>query len=104
MKNLLPLGSVISLNGVEHRIMILGYARYKENDKSQLYDYVGCYFPEGYTGNKNGVIFNHSDISSLFYLGYTNADSVAFMQKVNEVMDSAAPSVEEQAFLGDDAE
>lgn len=104
MRNLLPLGSVVSLAELDHRVMILGYARYKEGDTSEVYDYVGCYYPEGYTGNDNSMIFNHSQISSLYYLGYNNQDSADFMKKVIKAIEDASPSAEEASVVGVDGE
>lgn len=88
MKSLLPLGTVVSLNGMEHRIMILGYARFKEGDTSHVYDYIGCNFPEGFVGVDKTMIFDHESITSLYYLGYNNAESAQFIQKVVETVES----------------
>lgn len=88
MKTLLPLGTVVALKGVEHRVMILGYARFKEGDTTHVYDYVGCYFPEGFVGLDKTMIFDHEMIASLYYLGYNNAESAQFIQKVVETIES----------------
>lgn len=88
MKSLLPLGTVVSLKGVEHRVMILGYARFKEGDTSHVYDYIGCNFPEGFIGVDKTMIFDHETIASLYYLGYNNADSAQFIQKVVDTIEN----------------
>lgn len=88
MKSLLPLGTVVSLRGVEHRVMILGYARFKEGDTSHVYDYIGCNFPEGFIGIDKTVIFDHESIASLYYLGYNNEESSQFIQKVVDTIES----------------
>ena len=47
MKDLLPIGSVVTLKEGKKKLMIIG--RIQENEKSKkLYDYAGCQWPEGY--------------------------------------------------------
>lgn len=87
MKTLLPLGTVVSIKGIDHRVMVLGYARFKEGDTSHVYDYVGCYYPEGFVGTDKTMIFDHSMIESLYYLGYNNAESAQFIQKVVDTIE-----------------
>ena len=89
MKNLFPLGTVVSLQGLDHRVMILGYARYKQGDNSKVYDYVGCYYPEGFTGPDRTLIFDHSQVTSLFYIGYSNEASAEFLTKVSDAIEDA---------------
>lgn len=102
MKVLLPLGTVVALSGVEHRVMIVGYARYKDGDKSHIYDYVGCYHPEGFVGSDKTMIFDHSMIESLFYIGYNNDDANQFMKKVTDIMSEASNGVPKEAVIGTD--
>ncbi|MDD6327667.1 MAG: DUF4176 domain-containing protein [Eubacteriales bacterium] len=87
MKTLLPLGTVVSIKGVDHRVMVLGYARFKEGDTSHVYDYIGCYFPEGFVGGDKTMIFDHSMIESLYYLGYNNEESAQFITKVADTIE-----------------
>lgn len=47
MKDLLPIGSVVTLKEGKKKLMIIG--RIQENEKTKkLYDYAGCNWPEGY--------------------------------------------------------
>lgn len=100
MRTLLPLGTVVSLTGVEHRIMIVGYARYKEGDTSHIYDYVGCYYPEGFIGADKTLIFDHSMIESLYYIGFNNEESSQFMNKVVTAIEHAEQGVPDEAIVG----
>lgn len=102
MKALLPLGTVVSLSGIDHRIMIVGYARYKEGDMSHVYDYVGCYYPEGFVGADKTIIFDHSLIESLYYIGFNNEDSVQFMNKVVDAIENAARGGPDEVVVGVD--
>lgn len=102
MRTLLPLGTVISLSGIDHRIMIVGYARYKEGDMSHVYDYVGCYYPEGFVGSDKTIIFDHSMIESLYYIGFNNEDATQFMNKVVDAIENATQGVPDEAVVGAD--
>ena len=51
MKNqekFLPIGSVVILEGGTKKIMITGFCSISEMDRTQVYDYSGCIYPEGY--------------------------------------------------------
>lgn len=100
MKTLLPLGTVVSLAGIDHRIMILGYARYKEGDMSHIYDYVGCYYPEGFISADKTVIFDHSMVQNLYYIGFNNEDSAQFMNKVASVIEESEQNVPGEVVIG----
>ncbi len=102
MKVLLPLGTVVSLSGIDHRIMVVGYARYKEGDKSHIYDYVGCYYPEGFVGSDKTIIFDHSMIESLYYIGFNNEDSAQFMNKVVDAIQNATQGIPDEVVVGAD--
>lgn len=100
MKTLLPLGTVVSLAGIDHRIMVVGYARYKEGDTSHIYDYVGCYYPEGFVGADKTVIFDHSMVESLYYIGFNNEEAAQFMNKVVSAIENATQGVPAEAVVG----
>ena len=49
-ENLLPIGSVVLLKGAKTKLMIMG--RILSDEKlEEIYDYVGCIYPLGMTGN-----------------------------------------------------
>ena len=61
MKDLLPIGSVVTLKEGKKKLMIIG--RIQENEKTKkLYDYAGCQWPEGYKDKDHCYVFNHEDI------------------------------------------
>jgi len=78
----LPIGSVVLLKGGSHKLMIIGYcSTHNVNDK-KIYDYVGCFFPEGILGLDQSLIFNHSDIKDIYYVGYSDNESKDFNKKL----------------------
>lgn len=82
-KDLLPIGSVVLLKGGEKRIMICGRIQAKEGDNT-IYDYSACYYPQGMISADNIFFFNRDAISRVFFLGFQDAEELAFR---NEVLD-----------------
>lgn len=73
MKQYLPIGSVVLLHGMDHRVMIFGRKQHsKSSDKE--YDYVGCLFPEGIQNSDHVQLFNESDIQIVFSIGYQDIE------------------------------
>lgn len=78
LEHILPIGSIINLNGGNKRIMIIGYARYADSSCTNYYDYCGCAYPEGYSGINHCVLFNHKDIEHIYALGFQNETQFEF--------------------------
>lgn len=77
MKQLLPLGSVVRLNDSENEIMIYGRIQ-KSKTTGKVYDYVGCIYPYGITGNDESLLFEHSDINEIYYVGYQDIEELHY--------------------------
>ncbi len=71
---LLPIGSVISLNGAKKKMMIIGSAVKVENT-DKVYDYIGLPFPEGYIDSEKMFLLNAEDIAEVHFIGYVNAEA-----------------------------
>lgn len=83
MKELLPLGSVVTLKEGTKRLMIAG--RVQQNIKSgMIYDYVGCLWPEGYIDKEHCYLFNHEDIDCLYYIGLQDVEEFNFRFELDE--------------------
>ena len=75
MKDLLPIGSVVTLKEGKKKLMIIG--RIQENEKTKkLYDYAGCNWPEGYMDKDHCYVFNHEDIDCLYYIGLQDIEEL----------------------------
>lgn len=76
MKDYLPIGSVVLLKKSEKSLMV--YGRKQIHLESGLeFDYIGCFYPEGYINDDFTIFFNHSDISEVQFKGLeTEADKV----------------------------
>ena len=74
MKDLLPIGSVVTLKEGKKKLMIIG--RIQENEKTKkLYDYAGCQWPEGY---------KHEDIDCLYYIGLQDIEEFNYRFELDE--------------------
>ena len=43
----LPIGSVVILKGANTKMMILGYLKYGPENRTDIFDYAGCLYPQG---------------------------------------------------------
>lgn len=82
----LPIGTVVLLKGGKKRAMITGFCSISGEDKSKIYDYSGCLYPEGLISSNQTLLFNHDQIEKIFYLGLVDEEEKQFKQKLNEIM------------------
>jgi len=83
MKNLLPIGSVVQLNGGEKRLIIMGVVQINPEDNKE-YDYLSCLYPEGFAGPEFLYMFNHEDIEHVSAEGFTDDEYHAFRETLKE--------------------
>lgn len=76
-KDLLPIGSVVALQGATRKLLIIGTIVHDEQTNT-TYDYIGEPFPEGYIDAETMFLFQHEDIKSVHFLGYLNAEAQAY--------------------------
>lgn len=86
LEGLLPIGSVVMLTGGTHRVMIIGYCQRLLNEPQQLFDYVGCLFPEGFLGAEKNYLFNRDQIDRVYHVGYTTDGQMAFADKMEDAL------------------
>lgn len=83
MKDMLPVGAVVLLDGAEVPLMIVGYMVKGIDEKER--DYMGVPYPIGYTSLDSIRGFNHSDIKEVLFEGYKeNIVFNGFMNKLNK--------------------
>jgi len=85
MKALLPIGSVVLLNGGEKRLMIIGVAQTNPANGKE-YDYIACLYPEGFVGPQSTYLFNHEDIHNVDAEGFTDDEHQSFRQKLAKLV------------------
>lgn len=85
-KKYLPIGTVVMLKGGKKRAMITGFCSISGEDKSKVFDYSGCLYPEGFISSNQTLLFNHEQIEKIFHLGLADEEEKQFKQKLNEMM------------------
>lgn len=86
IEGLLPVGSVVLLQQGKHRVMIIGYCQKLISQPDQVYDYVGCLFPEGYINAEKNYLFNREQIDKVYHVGYQTDGQFAFAQKMEDAI------------------
>ena len=76
----LPLGSIVLLKGAKKRLMIYG-RKQKEADTDEIWDYIGCLYPEGNIRVDQNFLFNHEQIEKVYCVGYIDEEEYIFTNK-----------------------
>lgn len=80
-KNMLPIGSVVLLKGGEKRLMITGRIQTKSGSDI-IYDYSGCYYPEGIVDSASMFFFNRDAIEEIYFIGFQDPEEIRFREAV----------------------
>ena len=83
-KDLLPIGSVVTLKGGVKKLMITGMYVGKEETPDEFYDYMGVLYPEGFIGAESNFLFNRQDINDVVFRGYDNPERQDFLDYLEE--------------------
>ena len=81
----LPIGTVVLLKDAKKRIMITGFCSISDDDKTKVYDYSGCLYPEGIISTDNTLLFDHSQIVKVYYFGFIDEEEKQFKKKLNSI-------------------
>lgn len=85
IKELLPIGSVVLLQGGIRKLMIIGIKQFTEENPGVEYDYSAVLYPEGFLGENTMFLFQHSDINDVIFRGYSNPEREKFIEKAQEI-------------------
>ena len=88
MKELLPAGSVVLLKGGKKRLIIIGVMQVKQ-DENKLFDYLAVPYPEGYLGEDSNFLFQHEDIDSVVFTGFTDPERDTFLGVLSMLYEQA---------------
>ena len=83
-KGLLPIGSVVLLNGGKKRVMICGRIQAREGEE-RIYDYTGCFYPEGIMDSKQMFFFDHEAIVRLFFIGFQDPEEFNLQKNISKL-------------------
>lgn len=76
-KDYLPIGSVILLKGGNKRLMICGRVQNK-GGSDEIYDYTGCYYPEGVLHSDEMFFFNNDSIETIYFIGFQDEEELHY--------------------------
>lgn len=82
IKNLLPIGSIVLLEGGTKKLMIYGVKQIDSEDNVE-YDYIGVVYPEGNMGKGTQFLFNHADIKEVIFKGFEDDERNTFIEKLD---------------------
>ena len=80
-ENLLPIGSIVALSKLNKRVMIVGRIQAREGD-DRIFDYSGCYYPDGIISSRSMLFFDADDVEALFFVGYQDKEELDFRSKI----------------------
>jgi hypothetical protein len=92
MKNLLPIGSVVLLKNAEKRLMICGWL--PETDDGKNYDYMGCFYPEGFVNMEHIFLFDQEDINKVDFVGFADSEFQLFINRVSTELENRNNTME----------
>lgn len=81
----LPLGSIVYLKEGKKRIMITGYSQINMDKQQDIYDYLGCLYPEGVVNTELNILFNHQDIETICAIGLIDEEQKKFNDILQEL-------------------
>ena len=81
----LPIGSVVILKEAKKRVMVIGFMVSSKETGDKVFDYMGCLYPEGVLSSDQTLVFNHEQISEIYYMGYSDKEEKEFKEKLNDV-------------------
>lgn len=98
----LPIGSVVLLKGGKKKLMITGFCSMAEDDRTKVYDYTGCIYPEGYLNSNQICLFDHEQIEEIFFIGYEDEEEKEFKDSLEELVIKFKEGLSDGDFSDDD--
>lgn len=96
-KKFLPIGTVVLLKGGKKELMIMSYCVFptgkaydkngKTNVNGMMFDYGGCFYPEGMIKSDQLFVFNHDQIDRVCFKGYVTKSYSEISDKLNDNYD-----------------
>ncbi len=84
----LPIGSIVLLKDAKKRMMITGFAIKTKDSGNDVFDYMGCLYPEGILSLNKVLLFNHDQIDKIFYIGFTDYEWHNLEPKIDKIVNT----------------
>jgi len=78
---LLPIGSIVSLNQNNTKLMIVGYLQ-KTNEDDKIWDYSAVIYPNGFISPNRMIVFDSIQIERCYLMGYQNIEAIEFLKEI----------------------
>ncbi|HDR4867968.1 DUF4176 domain-containing protein [Bacillus cereus group sp. MYBK59-1] len=82
-EKLLPNGSIVLLKGGTKKVVIYGRKQLLMVEEPVMYDYIGCFYPEGYIDPDYTFVFNQDAIEEIIFVGFIDEEEEAFVGLLN---------------------
>lgn len=83
LKELLPIGTVVTLHQGTKKLMIIGRIQ-REKTTGKIYDYAACLWPEGSIDTQHFYLFNTEDVHILYHIGLQSVEEFRFRSILDE--------------------
>lgn len=91
----LPIGTIVELSDGE-KIMIVGYFVVDGEDETNIYDYCGCAYPEGYDEISEMYLFDEEQIEKVLFIGYEDDEGKQYRSDMAKEIDETYSDVEDE--------
>lgn len=95
MKDYLPIGSIVLLQGATKKTMIIGILHMKEAGNERIYDYLGVPYPEGFMGKSSAYLFDHEHIENVIFVGYSDPERQNFIEFISHIYKASDETIRE---------
>lgn len=95
----LPIGTIVKVKDSKELFMITSYCVFPTGTelksskeiapKRKMYEYGGCFYPQGILSSDIALAWNHGDITEVVHKGYVNDDYNEFNEILNKNYDQA---------------
>lgn len=96
MKKLFPIGTVVAIEGIKSRVMIIGHTQ-KQANSDKTWDYAAVPFPIGLIDPEKFILFDHEKIALLSFIGLQDRESLEYMKALCCHINGIDPSSTEQS-------
>lgn len=84
---LLPIGTVVSLEGIKPKIMVIGYMPTEVGNPDNKHEYSGLLYPLGYRSADQIIQFDAKQICRIHFVGLQIEEQMEFEQYLMDLIE-----------------
>ena len=85
MNELLPIGSVVKINGSPSYLMIIGHGPISSEEQTH-YDYLAINYPFGLGDSMDSIMLDRDFIESVLHKGYADEEAEVYYRAVDKII------------------